>query len=122
MVPEVGSVIGERYALVSLLDQGGMGAVWMARDIVSDARVALKILSCSVSNRSGLRRFCRETDALARLDDPNIVRIVGHGVDRNLPFIAMELLEGETLRSLLQRRGALPPQQVVDIVNQVASG
>jgi serine/threonine protein kinase len=122
MIPAEGQVIGQHYALVRLLDQGGMGAVWVARDLRSDAVVALKLLHYSLAHRVAFRRFRREALALERLNHPNVVRIVAHGVDASAPFIAMELLQGENLRCLIERRGALPSRQALDITRHAASG
>jgi len=122
MFPEPGLVVGGRYVLKALLDHGGMGAVWSADDRVDARSVAIKFLTSSwLADRSALRRFRREARALERLDHPNVVKIVGHGLEENAPFIAMELLEGEPLKELL-RRGALLPQQALEIIRQAAAG
>lgn len=122
MVPEAGAVVGGRYRLARLLDQGGMGAVWLAHDTRGGQAVAVKFLSRSSASRATLRRFGREARALERLRVTNVVQIIGHGVDGGAPFIAMELLVGENLRSLLRRRGPLTPQQALDILRQTAAG
>jgi eukaryotic-like serine/threonine-protein kinase len=121
MTPEVGQIVGQRYALERLLDRGGMGAVWVARDIQTEAVVAVKVLH-ALAHPPALRRFRREAAALERLAHPNVVRIVAHGVDASAPFIAMELLHGENLRSLLQRQGTLSLRRALDITRQAASG
>lgn len=120
MTLETGSVVGGRYTLVQPLDRGGMGTVWEARDS-SGGVLAIKFLSYSVGHPAALRRFRREAKALERLDHPNVVRMVAHGLEDNLPFIAMERLQGQTLRRLLQG-GALPPRRALAILRDAASG
>jgi eukaryotic-like serine/threonine-protein kinase len=120
MALEAGSSIGERYSLVRALDRGGMGTVWEACD-VSGSAVAIKFLSYSVANPAALRRFRREAKALEHLNHPNVVRIIDHGLEDNVPFIAMELLKGQSLRSLLQS-GPLPPRQALEVLRDTALG
>jgi serine/threonine protein kinase len=120
MALEAGSSIGGRYSLLQPLDRGGMGTVWEARD-VSGSAVAIKFLSYSVANPAALRRFRREARALEQLNHPNVVRIIDHGLEDNVPFIAMELLNGQSLRSLLQD-GPLPPRQALEVLRDTALG
>src|SRR5688572_12368154 len=120
MALEAGSSIGGRYSLVQPLDRGGMGTVWEARD-VSGRAVAIKFLRYSVANPAALRRFRREAQALEQLNHPNVVRIIDHGLEDNVPFIAMELLNGQSLRSLLQN-GPLPPRQALQVLRDAALG
>ncbi len=122
MVLEADLRIGGRYALERPLDRGGMGTIWVARDAETGAAVALKFLNYTLGSHASLRRFRREARALERLDHPNVVKMVDHGVEDSTPFIAMELLRGETIRSLLQRQSTLPPFEVVDIVRHAAAG
>ena len=123
MVPEPGLLVGGRYILEALLDEGGMGAIWSAHDRVSAAPVALKFLSgWSLADRSALKRFQREARALERLTHPNVVRILGHGVEGRAPFIAMQRLAGEPLRALIRRVGTLTPRRALTIARQAAAG
>jgi serine/threonine-protein kinase len=99
-----------------------MGAVWIARDTFTDSRVALKLLSHAATHRHASRRFRREAEALARLAAPNVVRILDHGVEGDVPYIAMELLEGESLRAFLERRGPLQVSEALELLAQAAAG
>ena len=113
-------VVGGRYRLTQPLDRGGMGTVWAARDESGNA-LAIKFLNHAFSTRA-LRRFRREAQALERLDHPNVVRIIAHGFEDSCPFIAMELLQGQTLRGLLATSGALPPGQVLRLLSDAGKG
>lgn len=97
-----GSTVAERYLVESLAGEGGMGRVFRAKDLVSDATVALKVLG--VHGRAD--RIAAEADALAMLEHPAVVRYVGHGVTGDGdPFLVMEWLDGETLDERLRRNG-----------------
>jgi serine/threonine-protein kinase len=87
------------YALIERLGQGGMGEVWKARRQSDGLIVAIKVLSAELAkDHSLLFRFEKEVAALATLDHPGIVKLVGHDFQRRPPFFAMELCDGETLR------------------------
>ena len=89
----------EGYELVERLGQGGMGEVWKARRSGDGLLVAIKVLSAELAkDQSLLFRFEKEVAALATLDHPGIVKLVGHDFHRRPPFFAMELCDGETLR------------------------
>jgi hypothetical protein len=93
-----------------------MGRVWLAEDERLGQRVALKVLR-GFAGAEDVRRFSREARAVAALSHPNIVRLIDFG-EAPVPWIAMELLEGETLASLVRRRGKLPPERAVFLVAQ----
>ncbi len=97
--PAAPTPLFEGYALVERLGQGGMGEVWKARRRSDGLLVAIKVLSAELSrDESLLIRFEKEVAALAALDHPGIVKLVGHDFRRRPPFFAMELCDGETLR------------------------
>ncbi len=101
------------YEIESRLGQGGMGAVFLAKDRSLDRRVALKFLSDDLrQNTTARRRFLREAKAAAALDHPYICKIYETGEDEDRAFIAMEYVRGETL----QRRLAAEPLAVKDAV------
>lgn len=111
------------YELLRELGRGGMGVVYEARDRRLDRRVALKVLPPHLWNSDEAnQRLLGEARAASALDHPNICAIydIGHTPEGGL-FIAMSLCEGETLRELLLRRGALPESEALDIVSQVAT-
>src|SRR5438552_8335499 len=116
-----GKIIGP-YEIVSALGAGGMGEVYRARDKRLARDVALKILPESFS-RDGdrLRRFEQEERAVAALNHPNILAVFDVGQHDGSPFLVSELLEGESLRAVLDR-GAMPQRKAIDYGVQVAQG
>jgi hypothetical protein len=110
------------YEIQSQLGTGGMGEVYRARDTRLGRDVALKILPESFAlDADRLRRFEQETQAVAALNHPNILAIHDVGHHNTAPFLVSELLEGETLRLLLER-GPLPQRKVIDYSAQIAKG
>jgi eukaryotic-like serine/threonine-protein kinase len=110
------------YELVSLVGAGAMGEVYQARDLRLGREVALKVLPTVFSiNADRLHRFEQEARAASRLNHPNIVAIYDVGKDGEHSYIVSELLEGETLRSRLQR-GAVPVRTAVEYAVQIARG
>ena len=95
-----------------------MGTVWVADDVTLHSQVAIKLLHGS--SEDGLKRFLGEAQAAARLRSPHVVQIIEHGVDGDAPFIAMELLEGESLATRLARLSTLSLAQTSRIVTHVA--
>jgi predicted ATPase len=119
----VGQIVAERYQLLAEIGSGGMGAIWRARHIVNGEHVALKLLQEDMHDfESARERFLREAKALHALRSPHIVHVFDSGVDAGIPFIAMELLAGETLAHRLKRTVRLTVTEVSDIVRQVAEG
>ena len=110
------------YELLSPLGSGGMGEVYRARDTRLGREVALKVLPESFSADPGrLRRFDHEARAASALNHPNIVTIFDVGTDGSLSYIAMELVEGRTLRQLLGS-DPLPLKRTLEIAGRVADG
>lgn len=109
------------YILLRRLGRGGMGKVYLARDVLLDRLVALKVLNGSFASDAGLvRRFRREAKAAAQLNHPNIVRVYAVREEKKVPYIAMEYVEGQTLEQRLAATGPMPWQQALDIARQVA--
>ncbi|MGZ8765707.1 MAG: protein kinase domain-containing protein [Acidimicrobiia bacterium] len=117
-----GRVLGARYRLVRPIARGGMASVWEAEDPLLSRRVAVKILDAQLGTDDALRaRFRHEAVAAARLAHPNIVSTYDTGEDDGVAYIVMELIDGLTLRELLDSHGALPVGEAVDITMQVAA-
>jgi eukaryotic-like serine/threonine-protein kinase len=116
-----GRVLGGRYRLVSPIARGGMATVWVADDPILSRRVAVKILRSDIAADEGTRaRFRHEAIAAARLSHPNIVSTYDTGDDDGIAYIVMELVEGPTLRHLIDQQGGLPVADVIRIGKQVA--
>ena len=112
------SLLG-RFRLVRRLGAGGMGTVFLAEQIgVGNRPVALKVLNRKLLDAPDfLLRFQNEAGSTGRIRHPNVVTIFESGqADDGTPYIAMEYLEGESLRQVLQRRGALPVPEVAEIL------
>ncbi|MFT3922771.1 MAG: serine/threonine-protein kinase [Myxococcales bacterium] len=111
-----------RYEITRCIGVGGMGAVFEATHTLLKKRVALKALHANLSRAEAARdRFLREAETVARIRHPNVVDITDVGVERGMPYLVMEFLEGEDVASLLDR-GSLEPAVVADIVVPIASG
>jgi serine/threonine protein kinase len=123
-VPEratAGRILGGRYRLDRELARGGMATVWIAEDPLLSRRVAVKLLLPELAVDDALRvRFRNEAIAAAKLTHPGIVATYDTGDDDGTAYIVMELVEGKTLRRLLDERGRLPVHEAVDISSQVA--
>jgi len=116
-----GTVFGGKYRLGQKLGQGGMGSVWRAEHVQLRSPVAIKLIEQSIAtNPEALARFMREAQSAAALRSPHVVQILDHGADNGVPYIAMELLEGESLAQRLERVHRLSPQEVSFILVQTA--
>jgi tetratricopeptide (TPR) repeat protein/predicted Ser/Thr protein kinase len=120
---EAGAVLADRYEIVRLLGEGGMGAVYRARDRELDREVALKVIRPELArNAQVLGRFKQELILARQVTHRNIIRIFDLGSDRGTRFITMEFIEGEDLSSILARRGKLPVQEAAAIIRQACLG
>lgn len=116
-----GVVIAGRYELERPLAQGGMGSVWIGRNLALDVEVAVKLMAPAyLSSPEMVARFEREAKAAAQLRHPNVVQVFDHGIDREMPFMVMELLQGQDLKGRLGGRARLTPSQAVPIVTGIA--
>ena len=98
-----------------------MGVVWRAVHVALRSEVAIKLLHPAVmDSKDGLKRFLHEAQAAARLRSLHVVQILDHGIDQGVPYIAMELLEGESLSQCLARERRLSPARTVRILMHVA--
>ena len=115
-----GTMLGGRYQLLRVLGQGGMGAVYQARDQELGRIIALKVIRPELAgNPSILQRFKQELILSRNVTHKNVVRIYDMGEADGTKFITMEYVEGEDLRSMLARDGKIAPQQAVEIVQQI---
>jgi eukaryotic-like serine/threonine-protein kinase len=117
-----GRVLGGRYRLEREIARGGMGTVWEADDPLLARHIAVKTLDTAIGMDESIRaRFRREAVTAAAVTHPNIVATYDTGEDDGVAFIVMELIDGLTLRELLDTQGALPVGDAVDITMQVAA-
>lgn len=112
-----GMTIAGKYELVRPLGEGGMGSVWVARNVALESQVALKLLRAEFDAEDAGERLLLEARAAARLGHRAIVRIFDFGhTSQGDPFIVMELLEGETVAALVAARGRLAPAKAVQMI------
>jgi len=117
-----GTLIAGKYRILEEIGQGGMGVVYKAEDIKLKRCVALKFLPPHLMDSPELKeRFLIEAQAAAALSHPNICVIHEVGETGELSYIAMEYVEGETLRDRI-KKGPLKPEEALDVVSQVAAG
>jgi predicted Ser/Thr protein kinase len=110
----VGEVIAGRYELEELVGAGGMSSVYRARDRLLERTVALKILhEYYGADDATLERFRREARAAAQLSHPNIVTVIDRAEDGGRHFIVFEYIEGENLKTLIERAGRLPVRRAL---------
>ncbi len=117
----VGRTVGS-YALEEEIGRGGMGVVYRARRLDTGETVALKLMLPEIAANTHFRaRFVREASLGSDLDHPNIVPIYDAGDDQGDLFIAMRLVEGRDLKTLIEEEGALEPKRILAILRQVAA-
>jgi eukaryotic-like serine/threonine-protein kinase len=120
-----GTVIGGDYRILSELAAGGMGEIYVAQQLSTGKNRALKLMKAELLlDATLLARFEQEARVSSLIRSDHIVEVVGAGMDPGTqrPWLAMELLEGETLASLLGRRGRLPPQEARVLFAQLCHG
>ena len=119
--PEAGRTVLERYRLDRPLMKGGMGSVWVATHLTLGHEIALKFIHVEGEARAdALRRFEREAQVIARLKSPYVVQVLDYGVDEtSRPYLAMELLTGQSLKARLDRDRSLPVEEMARVVVQV---
>ena len=111
-----------RYQILSHLARGGMAEVYLARDLLLDRKVALKVLfEAFAADRSFVERFRREARAAANLNHPGIVAVYDWGEDGGTYFIVMEYVEGRTLYDILATEGPLMPDRAAEIGADIAT-
>src|SRR5436309_11605056 len=120
---EPGELVTDKVRLIHPLREGGMGTVWVGEHLTLETRVAVKFVSAELArrNENAAERFKREAKAAAKLKSPHVVTMLDHGVTSDgVPYIVMELLDGETLSERLAHGGKLAAAEVGAIVTQAA--
>ena len=115
-----GQILSGKYRLERELGRGGMGSVWRAQHLTLRSACAIKLIEEEIAqNPEALSRFLREAQAAASLRSPHVVQILDHGVDEGVPFIVMELLDGESLAGRLARVQRMSPPDAARLITQV---
>ncbi|HEX3353799.1 MAG TPA: tetratricopeptide repeat protein [Terriglobales bacterium] len=115
-----GQVLGQRYEILQILGEGGMGAVYKARDKELNRMVALKVIRPELAGSQAIiDRFKQELLLATRVTHKNVIRIYDLSEAEGMKFITMEFVEGEDLRSLMQQKKKLAPEEAVEIMLQV---
>jgi serine/threonine-protein kinase len=115
-------VLAGRYRIIGLLGRGGMGEVYHARDEKLDQEVALKFLPEAAASPAVLDRFHAEVRIARQISHPNVCRVYDMGEIEGTPFISMEYVDGEDLRSLLRRIGRLPGDKALETARRLCAG
>src|SRR5438477_5670036 len=108
------------YEIREKLGAGGMGSVYLGRQVETGQLVAVKVLTASLAREPGfVERFNREIDAMRKLKNPHIVELFENGVEGESFYYAMEYVAGETLMGLIRREKRLPWQKAIGIAVQI---
>ena len=121
-LPHPTPVVGGRYRLERRLGVGGMATVDLARDLELDRPVAIKRLHPHLVTEQTVDRFRREARAAGRLRHPGVVTVHDWGFDDEVPYLVMEVVDGPSLRTALQRRGRLTPGEALAVLAPAVAG
>ena len=114
-----GAILGQRYEILQILGEGGMGAVYKARDRELNRMVALKVIRPELAGHQAIiDRFKQELLLATQVTHKNVIRIYDLSEADGMKFITMEFVEGEDLRGLMQQKGKLTPEEAVEIMQQ----
>jgi serine/threonine-protein kinase len=120
--PLIGETLASKYLVEELIKRGGMGAVYRAKHVLMDKRVAIKVLRPSLAvDDDVVARFSREAKAASRISNPHAVSVTDFGESENgVVFLVMEYLDGQTLKEIIKQDGAMSLERTSEIVRQVA--
>ncbi|WP_430786029.1 Stk1 family PASTA domain-containing Ser/Thr kinase [Virgibacillus flavescens] len=117
-----GRLLNERYKIKNTIGGGGMANVYLARDIILERDVALKVLRLEYANdEEFIARFDREAQSATSLSHPNIVNIFDVGEEDHILYMVMEYVDGLTLKEYIQKYGPIPVDEALDIMKQVSA-
>ena len=123
MEPSIGTTVGDKYEIMSVIGGGAMGLVYKARHTLMKRIVALKMLHPNmVADESTVKRFQKEAEALSCLNHPNILTVFDFGVSKDgHPYLVTDYLEGQTLAEILEKNESMHWQRAVRVFTQVCS-
>jgi serine/threonine protein kinase len=121
--PLVGRVIADRYLVLALLGEGGMGRVYLGEHVKMNRQCAIKVMSPTlVNDAESLQRFAREASNAARILHPNVAAVFDYGESEKIIYLVMEYVDGESLSTILAREGKLDPRRAIELARQIADG
>ncbi|HVX41494.1 MAG TPA: serine/threonine-protein kinase [Gemmatimonadaceae bacterium] len=120
--PLIGQVVADRYQILELLGEGGMGRVYLAEHVRMGRKSAVKVMSPNLAlSADAVSRFNREAANASRINHPNVAQIYDFGeTPDGVLYLAMEFVEGETLRAMIERDGPIPPPRAGALAQQIA--
>ena len=118
----VGQVVADRYHILKKLGEGGMGAVYLGEHVKMGRKSAIKVMAAAMSqDPDAISRFNREAANASRISHPNVCQIYDFGeTSDGLIYLAMEFIEGQALKDIIEKEGALPPTRAASILKQSA--
>jgi serine/threonine-protein kinase len=120
--PVIGRLLDGRYRIGPRIARGGMASVYEATDIRLDRTVAVKVMHAGLGDDDEFAaRFVREARSAARLSHPNVVAVYDQGADHGTVFLAMELVDGHTLRDVIRTESPMPPARALALVEPMLS-
>ncbi|HJV31424.1 MAG TPA: Stk1 family PASTA domain-containing Ser/Thr kinase, partial [Bacillales bacterium] len=118
----IGKRINGRYKILDMIGGGGMANVYLAHDMILDRDVAVKMLRLDLTNDDDfIRRFHREAQSATSLNHPNIVNIYDVGEEKDLYYIVMEYVDGQTLKQYIQSHSSLRVEEAISIMSELTS-
>lgn len=121
--PLIGSIIDDRYLVLSKVARGGMSTVYLAKDVRLNRNIALKILHPHLATDNAfIERLQREAWSAASLSHPHVVQIHDHGAGAAHAYLVLEYIDGHTLRDVINKEHALTPRQALDLLDPIVEG
>jgi serine/threonine-protein kinase len=121
--PLIGRVIADRYLILALIGEGGMGRVYLAEHVKMNRQCAVKVMNPAlIHDEESHQRFAREASSAARILHPNVAAVFDYGEADKIVYLVMEYVDGESISKIVAREGALDPRRAIDIARQVADG
>ncbi|HEY7194615.1 MAG TPA: protein kinase [Gemmatimonadales bacterium] len=121
MEQKLAELLADRYTIEREIGAGGMGTVYLARELKHDRQVALKVLRPEIASHVGVVRFLNEVKVTAKLDHPHILTLIDSGQADDFLWYVQPFVRGESLRAKLDREGQLPIEEALALTRQVAS-